>query len=71
MGTAQTQGRYGCHGQRVDRVQDPRPTKTILANSTMDWRGALASILSGRLRYAAMTTGTALRHSRIGDPALL
>ncbi|MFF0000530.1 hypothetical protein [Streptomyces avermitilis] len=31
----------------------------------------LASILSGGLRCAVMTTGTALRHTRIGDPALL
>ncbi|WP_189891814.1 hypothetical protein [Streptomyces xantholiticus] len=45
-------------------------TEIILANSTVDW-GGLASILSGGLRYAAMTTGTALRHTRIGDPALL
>jgi hypothetical protein len=44
--------------------------KIILANGTVAW-GGLASILSGGLRYAAMTTGTALRHTRIGDPVLL
>jgi hypothetical protein len=43
-------------------------TEIILANSTVDW--GLASVLSGGLCCAAMISGTALRHTRIGDPVL-
>jgi hypothetical protein len=50
---------------RTDEV-----TKINFASSAVD-RGGLASILAVGLRCAAMTTGTALRHTRIGDPALL
>lgn len=82
--TAQLRVRTGpskCGGDRADTrsVSQSRAARRpgsgsevlteIISRTARGLRG-LASILSGGLRCAAMTTGTALRHTRIGDPAL-